>query len=234
MTDDEDLSERADRLDETPALDDAISGSIVLINAIPVVGGVIGSFISEYVPRKKQARLVKFAQDLYREMEAESERIDREFIRTDEFEGLLEDVVDRVQTRKNEGKQQYWARLLAGSITTDRPPEGDRDRTIEALDGVRLSNLRLLHVIATTNEPPPGLYAGGISATLEWKLPGVPIDDLRRDWDELAALRLVHPYTGGTMTAQGAGNLVGRLTPFGREFVDRLRVDESVENDGED
>ena len=73
---------------------------------------------------------------------------------------MVEDVLDRVQTVRNEDKLGYWAALVGGVSTTGRPSPTDGERMIDTLDGLRPEHLRLLHVIATTNEPPPGLYAG--------------------------------------------------------------------------
>jgi hypothetical protein len=226
MRDDEQRpSDRADTLHDTPAVDHALVAGIAALNLVPVVGGVVATFISEYVPRRKQTRLVGFVQDLAREYEAERDRIDQEFVRTSEFERMFEDALDRVGSVRNEDKLGFWAALLAGVATHDRPAERDRERLIETLDSIRRPHLRLLHVIATTSEPRPGLYAGGVSDTLSWKMPDVPNEEARRDWGDLARLDLVGDYPSGTMTAQGAGNLVARLTPFGREFVKTLRLE---------
>jgi hypothetical protein len=222
---DEDLDRNASELDEMPGQDHALVVGMAALQAVPVIGGVLATFISEYVPRKKQERLVDFVQGLSREFVAEQERIDREFVRTRDFDRMVEDVLDRVQTVRNEDKLGYWAALLAGVATTDRPNASDRNRMIETLDGLRPEHFRLLHVIATTNEPPPGLYAGGVSSTLDWKMPDVPQDEARRLWNELARFDLVGSYPSGTMTASGAGNLAGRLTPYGQGFVHLLRLE---------
>jgi hypothetical protein len=225
MTDEQSFSERADHLDETPAVDHALIAGLAALNAVPVLGGVVATFISEYVPRRKQARLVGFVEDLGREFEAERDRIDAEFVRSSEFDRMVEDVLDRVQQVKNEEKLSYWAALLAGVARTDRPALSDRERMIETLDDLRPSNLRLLHVIATTRQGPPDLYMGGVSHTLKWKMPDVPEDDFRRDWADLAREDLVQSYPSGMMTAEGAGNLAVRLTNYGREFVRLLNLE---------
>jgi hypothetical protein len=219
------FSERAEHLDDTPAVDHALVAGIAALNAVPVIGGVVATFISEYVPRRKQARLVGFVQDLGREFEAERERIDNEFVRSAEFDRMVEDVLDRVQQVKNEDKLGYWAALLAGVATTDRPPASDRERMIETLDGLRPSNLRLLHVIATTHEGDPGLMAGGVMHTLKWKMGDIVEEDIRRDWADLARFDLVQSYPSGTMSGRGAGDLSVRQMRYGREFVRLLRLE---------
>ena len=56
-------------------------------------------------------------------------------------------------------------------------------------------------------------------------MPDVPNDEARRRWTELSRFDLVGGYPSGTMTAQGAGNLMGHVTPNGREFVRLLRLE---------
>jgi hypothetical protein len=220
---DDDLEQRAGELDDTPARDHALVAGMAALQAVPVIGGVVATFISEYVPRRKQERLIGFVRDLSKEFESERERIDREFVHTKDFDRMVEDVLDRVQTVRNEGKLSYWAALLAGFATIGRPNQSDRERMIETLDNLRPEHLRVLHVISTTNEPPPGLYAGGVSATLKWKMPDMSDDEARRLWTELSRVDLVGGYPSGTMTAQGAGNLMGHMKPYGRQFVALLR-----------
>jgi hypothetical protein len=63
---------------------------------------------------------------------------------------------------------------------------------------------------------------GGISDTLSWKMPDVPNEEARQDWNDLARFDLVQAYPSGLMTREGAGNLTVRLTDFGRRFVSML------------
>lgn len=228
--DGEDLIERAGHLGETPGQDHALTVGMASLQLVPIVGGVLATFISEYVPRRKQERLVGFVQDLSREFVAEQTRLDAEFVKSKDFDRMVEDVLDRAQTVRNEDKLGYWAALLAGVATTDRPAASDRERMIETLDGLRPQHLQLLHVIATTTTGRPGSDMGSVSNTLEWKIPGPPIDDLRRDWGDLARFGVVSDYPFGMMTAEGAGNLTVRLTPYGRAFVKLLRLEAGYED----
>lgn len=223
MTDD--FAARAEGLDETPARDHALVVSMAGLQAVPVVGGIIATFIGDYVPRAKQRRLVSFVRDLGRAFEEERDRIHTEFVKTKDFARMVEDVLDRVQTVRYEEKVRYWASLLAGVAAIDRPNPTDRERMVQTLDDVRSEHLRLLHVIATTTEARPGLSIGGVSDTLSWKMPDVSNDEARHLWAELARTGVVQGYPSATMTREGAGNLTVRLTPYGREFVRLLKLE---------
>jgi hypothetical protein len=212
-------------LDADSWRDNSLAVSLAGLNAVPIVGGAIATMISELVPRRKQERIVGFVKALREDLEADRARLDTEFVRTADFDRMVEDVLDRVQAVRSEDKLGYWAALLAGLSASDRPGPSDRDRMINTLDRLSKPHLRLLHVIAATNEPPPNLYMGGVSATLTWKMPDVAEGEARELWNELAREGIVDEYPSGVMTAQGAGNLAGRLTDRGREFVRMLRLE---------
>jgi hypothetical protein len=218
------LTEHGADLDKTPAVDHLFIAALASLNAVPTVGGFLATFLSEYVPRRKQARLVAFVQELAKRVEAERDRIDQEFVRSDEFSGLFEDVLDKVQDRRNEEKFQYWAALVAGMASTTRPAKADRDRMIDTLEELRLSHLQLLSIVATTTVGPPDTLMGSIGQTLQWKLPETPLEDLIRDWGDLARVDLLQGYVGGLMTAMGAGNLTVRITPYGQRFLAMLET----------
>lgn len=219
------MSDERPDLEGSSARDHALAVGMAVLSAVPVGGGPLATLISEYVPRQKQLRLVRFVEDLGARVRSEQERIDQEFVRTEEFQTMVEDVLDRVQRRRNEEKFRYWADLVAGVASMGRPPRADRERMVETLDRLRLSHLQLLHAVATTRQGPPNTYMGNVRATLEWKMPGTVFDDVRRDWDDLAREDLVDAFPGAMMSPEGAGNLTVRLRPYGQQFVRLLHLE---------
>lgn len=222
MTDDQDWSERAAELDDADLGDHAYNVSLAALQALPL-GGSVAQVLTDYLPQKKQRRVTAFLQELGREWQTHRDRMDQEFIRSDEFESLVEDVIDRVAQVKSQEKQAAFAAILAGFTTPERPNDAERQRLLGTLDDVRPRQMRVLAVISQMNEPPPGLMAGGVMETLKWKVPDLDEATIREEWDELARLGVVAGYPSGTMTAQGAGNLQARVTPYGWRFLAAIR-----------
>ena len=213
-----DWQERSQELDEASPDDTAFSIGLAAMQALPL-GGVIAQILSDAVPRRREQRLVAFVQDLAREWQAKRDQIDDEFVRSEEFDRLAEDVIERVQSVRQEQKHREFAAILTGFATAARPDDRMRGRLLEALEATTPRQMELLRVIATTNEPPPDLYMGSGMATLKWKLPDWPEDEIRDEWSELQRHGLTSGFPGAIMTASGAGNLQAHLTPLGRQFV---------------
>jgi len=54
----EDFEQRATDCKRHPSRDHALVVGMAALQVVPVVGCVVATFISEYVPRKKQERLI--------------------------------------------------------------------------------------------------------------------------------------------------------------------------------
>ncbi|MDP9270554.1 MAG: hypothetical protein M3P14_06210, partial [Chloroflexota bacterium] len=93
-----------------------------------------------------------------------------------------------------------------------------RERMMDALDALRPSNLRLLAIIAENPSPPASLSGSTIYTYLQMVLPGIPEDQIRMDWGDLANLNIVDGYPSGLMS-QGFTETRGRLKDFGHRFV---------------
>ena len=90
---------------------------------------------------------------------------------------------------------------------------------IETLDALRPEHLRLLHVIATTNEAPPELLYGSGDVTFAWKMPDVDTGEIHRLWGDSVDWAWRAP-TVRILAAQSARQPLRPLTPYGKEFVE--------------
>jgi hypothetical protein len=219
----EDWDRRARELDATELADHAYTAGLALLQTIPFGGG-LAQLLDDYLPRRKQRRVVEFVQELGREWQAHRDVMDEAFVRSDEFDSLAEDVIDRVQQVRSAEKQSYFAAILAGFATTERPEESDRQRILETLDAMRPIQIRILLVISETIEPRPGPFMGGIMDTLKWNMPDLDETVIREEWGELAGLAVTGYYPGGTASdTQGPGNLRAHVTPYGWRFLKAIR-----------
>jgi hypothetical protein len=211
----------ADELDDASARDHVLALSEAAVSLVPGAGPLIGYVISEHIPRRRRERVVEFVRKVNDAVGRIEGRLDEDFVRTDEFADLTEDVLESVARRAADGKRGFYAAALTNSAAPSRPGEVERERMLDALGRVRLSHLSLLAIVATTRSLPEGsnLAAGGIEHNIMPRLPGVMQEQMRADWADMARLGILGDYPSGTMTRQGIENLTVRLTDFGRTFV---------------
>lgn len=221
MTDErEDLARRALELDETPAGDHALTLALAGLQAVPVIGGVIATFIDEYVPRQKRRRLVSFVQDLSDRLAADADRIDREFVRTEDLSDLLEDVLDGVQQRRNEEKHRYYASAVANSLIPERPDAVDREKMLDVLNELRGSHLRIITIYMTIDIPDNLLPLKGDMEhrLVHGSLPQLTHEQVRNDVLDLQT-RGILPLLAQSRVVGDPHRLSTQMTPFGRRFA---------------
>lgn len=178
------------------------------------------ALLLDKIETNRQRRQGELLTSTHNALERVKERIDNDFVRSDEFEGLVEEVIEKGSRRKELDKRDYYASLLASAAQPGRPDANDLDRMIDVLERLRPPHLWLLGALLRDYPSPPESYGMPSSFEQEFKraVPGVDIDQVKRDWRELEATGLVAGYPSGTMTQDGARNFRSRVTEFGRRF----------------
>jgi hypothetical protein len=223
MSSDQELESRASELEETPSRDRVLTAALAGLQIMPL-GGVVAQILNDYVPRKKQERLVSLVQALAEESVALGDRLDRDFVHTAEFEGMAEEVFDRAQQHKAEQKLAYFAAALAHGAGVERPDERTRERFLDVLDQLRGSHLRLLASVAQ-GVPVPGAGPDVITssqaaiAALNSAAERAKVEAWDLDWADLARLGVVETLTEAVSDPRVPYDVRAAFTPFGREFV---------------
>ena len=88
---------------------------------IPYVGGFLASSASYYIQQRKNARLNDFLLDLAERVSEIQEYINQDFVSTDDFNNLVEEILEAAsQTRQNE-KLEAFRTILINTITQSHP-----------------------------------------------------------------------------------------------------------------
>jgi hypothetical protein len=216
----------AGELDDSDARDHVLALGEAAVDLVPGAGKLIGYVIREHIPRRRRQRVVEFVTKLNNAVAKMEDRLDRDFVQSDEFADLTEDVLESVARRAADGKRGFYAAALANTAAPSPPGEDERERMLDALKELRLSHLRLLAIVATTRSLPEGsnLSAGGIEHNIMPRLEGVSQEQMRADWADLARLGILDSYPSGTMSRQGIEDLTVRITDLGRRFVDWISL----------
>jgi hypothetical protein len=150
--------------------------------------------------------------------------IDETYLSSRGAAAFVEEVYAAALRLSEEEKRDYYATALANGLSTHRPPDDDRNRMIDALERLRLPELRLL---ATARHAPMDIPFGSIvdlsadNGFLQALAPDTPFDRLNMDWQNLRRAGLVEnePILGSEMPGYAKF-----ITGFGLEFDLFVRV----------
>lgn len=92
--------------------------------AVPVVGQALMEVVFDGRSRIKQERINNFFKDSAEEIRRTIEhKIDFEFIKSEEFSDLLEDILHKISSNKSKAKQEHFKRLFLQAVEGHRPPD---------------------------------------------------------------------------------------------------------------
>lgn len=203
---------------------------IGVVGSVPVIGPIIGALLDVYIPEQRARRTAEFVHELAADLDVLDAEVDREFVREDEFEGVLEEALERVASRRTEGMRAYYAAAVANSTLPTRPEEQARFRMLDTLAQLRPNHMALLAKIARGGTPvaagPDVLTVGQAAIAAVTRLAADVSDDVMADLAHLERLGLTRSIPGASIIV--ASNVTNLLTAHGRALVDFVRKPEAT------
>ena len=227
--------EKVKTLAKQSTLDHIINGIKALISAYPFGGGIIASLISDYIPKSRERRTLEFLQQVAQDIENAKERINNDYIRSEEFEYLFQKAwrvaIENYQKEKIEG---FRAILINSALGKEASPE-DKDLFINILNDLTGYHFQMLKVFQNPidwntkngNMVQGASYMTSLNQIFNQCFPGWGDDRLVFILDDLfnkklctiSSDRLKTMTTGG-----GIEKLNHALTSFGRRFIDYVTL----------
>lgn len=205
----------------------SISGAL---SNVPIVGGVIDSFIHEYLPNSLKTRRDKILEKIGCELETllEDNFTLEKSLKEEENVSLLLKMLKILEIESSEQKINHIRNIYINSLF-DNSLDSDKKQIFMNLASEL--TVRHFHVLKIMNNPSKALeeknktlnlYAGGVESLFE-----VVIDDYTNNKDfyriiykDLVAKFLLAGDLGGTMSASGI--ISSRTTDLGKLFVKYL------------
>jgi hypothetical protein len=200
-------------------VDDYLSLVTLLSSAIPVFGGAVGHVFSEWAAARRAQRLREVLTGIVDDIKALGVRVHEEYVRSDEFEDLLDQTLRRVATERYEEKRRVFRAFLLGAITT--PADYDEQvrilRTIDQLQAAHLTVIRaVMEPPARNNEASIGRSFGQVLMRRIGGMQRARIDELV---EQLNDLKILNMSIHGMMSGSGAENTAATVTPYGQRMV---------------
>lgn len=205
----------------------------ITLNAIPAVGGVLAEIANAVISKRQNRRLNEFLTSLAEDLKNHQDRVNREFVKTEEFEDLAENIMSKAAETRQKEKLDALRYVFVNTVLSDRPNYDEASEITEMIDKWQPRHIILIQILAdplgadqkmgNTVGKGGGLITS-ISAILRKLLPNWDDDQIERTWNDLYGAQIHR--TSGTktmMTDKGIHQLDNRLTDFGNKVAEYLK-----------
>jgi hypothetical protein len=225
------MSQEKSDLEQSRAEEIAEIATIAL-EAIPYAGGILAGTASYVIERRKNRRLNQFLLDLSEDLKSLEDKINRDLVRTEDFEDLCEDIFSRASENRQQEKLDSFRNLFVNTMIADNPDYNEAAEIAQLIDSWQPRHIILLRIMGAPLDfdnamgNPVGEGGGiytSINQILQKLFPEWNPDQIDRTWKELNDAR-VHktPDTRTMISDHGIHQLENRLTEYGKKVVDYI------------
>ena len=188
---------------------------------VPVLGGAVSNLINGYANHRQQQRVAEVLIGLSQRIRDTQSRVDEEYVRSEDFEDLLGEALQRAARERSEDKRRIYRDFLASDMTAPAGSYDEKLRFLRTLEELQPDHLRVLKALmADDDQAASGSGIGSQIQTLQERLPGIGRDQILELVDQLNRMALTNMQSLMTiMTASGARRLSHAITPYGQRFV---------------
>ncbi len=213
----------------------------VLINIIKAVlstipwGGGIASLISDYIPSSHFIRLEKFTYHVADDLRRLSDRVDLEYLRTEDYAFLFEKCFQNVSFNPQKEKIEQFRAILINSAILENTDKSEDEKIyyLHLVNNLTSLHIRILNFLYSPDEytEDRGISAsiiqGGFSDFFPIVFPEVTLDIIKSAFADLHRLGFINTDASifTTMTSSSGMRLLGkRITAFGERFIYFIKV----------
>jgi hypothetical protein len=210
-----DSHEDKDMLPRSTHADTALDAAGVLISAVPWIGGPVNAVLSGV----KLSRVRDVLDRLAAELEGFREQVSQDYVRTEDFEELLERTLRLAADERSELKRTIYAQFLAGDVKTPGESFDEQIRFLRTLEEMGPDHLRVLKALSLAPEGGSGISSSP-GQTLKNRLPDIEEDrigDLVSQLNDMRVTNLTELKT--MMTFSGSQDLRHAITNYGQRFL---------------
>ena len=204
--------------DET---DKAIATVSTLASFIPCVGGAVSNVLSGHSQQRKFNRVQEVLDGLAARLDDLKSKVNEEYVRTEDFEELLEQTLRKAADERNAEIRDLYARFLHHVVTESTDDYDDQIEVMRVIESLRSVHIKVMNGLLEKPDPNPP-FAGSVSQTLQRRT-GLSEEQIRNAIEILNDLRLTNVQSSGMMTGHGAERLDHTIAPLGTRVLEYLR-----------
>ncbi len=198
-----------------------------VVELVPWIGGAVSNVLAGMSMNRKIGRIetcLKFLSERVEDVRSEKAE---NFVKTEDFEDLLEQTLKKVADERNEEKRILYGRFLLNNIAMPEVDFEERSKMLRILEGLDPAHVELIKAFLQIPTPRDsrGHWGSSIIRTLSSRLPNYSEERIIELVNDLEQLGLTADLAGSLktlMTSDGAVDLRSRVTALGRRFVDFL------------
>lgn len=202
----------------TPA-ETAYDVASMVTSLIPWAGGPISNVLSGQSFGRKMGRIREVLLGFAKELQNYKSEVSESYVKTEDFEEILEQTLRRVSEERNEEKRKVYRAFLTDAVKSPSQSYDEQIRFLRTMEQLQPDHFK---VIRALNQEPSANPApmGSPSQTLKSRLPEMQenhIHDMIHQLNDLRLANLGSLHT--TMTGHGAESLSHSITPYGQRFL---------------
>ena len=207
----------------TDRTDRTIAATSALVSLVPWLGGAASNVVSGYGQTRKLNRVKELLDGLANRLSGFESDVAKEYVRTEDFEDLLEQTLRRAADERNADVRNLYLRFIHRAIAEPGDEYDSQMDVLGAIEGLRGVHVTVMR--ALREEPSPDAdrkIAGSPSQTLRERT-GLSSEQIKDAVETLNDLRLTNlDGLHVTMTGRGSESLQHTVTTLGMQVLDYI------------
>ncbi|MCH8013130.1 MAG: hypothetical protein IIA61_14505 [Candidatus Marinimicrobia bacterium] len=167
---------------------------------IPWLAPAVSSVLTGISNRRKAERVHEVLKQLNYDLGTFKSEASETYVKSDEFEELLERTLSQAANERNKAKRSMYGRFLAGVIQSPGEPYDEQIRFLRDLETLQADNIRILRAMMQEPDPKSNIYTSSTFTTLSERLSDIPEARLKELVTQISEKRIVSGV-GNTMVS---------------------------------
>ncbi|MCI0427561.1 MAG: hypothetical protein L0Z46_06060 [Nitrospiraceae bacterium] len=198
----------------------ALEVAAFVTSAVPYIGGPVSNILSGVATARKLNRVRGVLESVAEDLKGFKSEITDRYVRTGEFEELLERTLRQAADERSEEKRRLYASFLRDDIKSPTGTYDEKLRFLRTMEELQPDHLLVLKALSAAPDANPGMM-GSPSQTLSKRLPQMNEAQITELVSQLNDMRITNLGSLKVMmTGHGAADLRHSITQYGRRFVE--------------
>jgi len=186
---------------------------------VPWIGGPVSNVLGGMSLGRKLGRIREVLESLSEDLSELKSKESENYVKTEEFEDLLEQTLKRAGEERNKEKRHLYKEFLTDAIESPGESYDDQLRLLRTFEQISPDHIRVLKAIAQEPDPNAGMMGSPIQ-TLRERLPKLDEERIEGLVTQLNDMRITNLSSLKViMTGRGAADLRSVTTEYGKRIL---------------